>query len=193
MTTTSAVTLATAHLFNVRRQAVFPARYGLRMHPTLRRLDDLAVSLARRGDVIAVLGLGSAGVETERFDEHSDIDFWLVVDDAAVKEDLLAGTDWLAGFGGRLAYSNVDDPNGRKALFEDGLFLEYAVFTPAELTRLAFTGARVAWQRPGQRPRPRRPRPAAGARGPAHDGLPRERGAHEPLRRACTASCGASG
>ena len=98
------------------------------MHPTLRRLGDLAVSLAPRGDVIAVLGLGSAGVETERFDDHSDIDFWLVADDAAAKADLLAGTDWLAGFGGRLTYSFVNDPNGRKALFEDGLFLEYAVF-----------------------------------------------------------------
>ncbi len=119
------------------------------MHPTLSRLDDLAASVAPRGDVIAVLGLGSAGVETERFDDHSDIDFWLVVDDAAAKADLLAGTDWLAGFGGRLAYSFVNDPNGRKALFEDGLFLEYAVFTPDELTRLAFIGARVAWQRPG--------------------------------------------
>ena len=119
------------------------------LHHTLRRLDDLAASLAPRGDVVAVLGLGSAGVETERFDDHSDIDFWLVVDDAAAKADLLAGTDWLAGFGGRLTYSFVNDANGRKALFEDGLFLEYAVFTPAELTRLAFTGARVVWQRPG--------------------------------------------
>jgi hypothetical protein len=119
------------------------------LHPTLRRLDDLAASLASRGDVVAVLGLGSAGVETERFDDHSDIDFWLVVEDAAAKAGLLAGTAWLAGFGGTLAYSFVNDPNGRKALFEDGLFLEYAVFTPDELTRLAFTGARVAWQRPG--------------------------------------------
>jgi hypothetical protein len=119
------------------------------MHPTLRRLDDLVASLAHRGDVVAVLGLGSAGVETERFDDHSDIDFWLVVDDAGAKADLLAGTDWLAGFGGELAYSFVNDPNGRKALFDDGLFLEYAVFTPDELRGLAFTGARVAWQRPG--------------------------------------------
>ena len=46
---------------------------------------------------------------------------------------------------------------------------------------------------PRQRPRPRRPRPAAGARGPAHDGLPRERGAHEPLRGPAPRAARASG
>lgn len=119
------------------------------MHATLTRLDGLAEAVATDPEVLAVLGLGSAGAEHDRFDDHSDIDFWLVVSDRAAKERYLGRIDWLAGFGGRVAYSFVNDPNGRKALLEDGLFLEYAIFTPEELRRLPFAGARVLWQRPG--------------------------------------------
>ena len=119
------------------------------MHPTLRRLDELAAGLAADPAVLAVLGLGSAGAEHGRFDSHSDIDFWLVVSDGASKRRYLEQVEWLSGFGGRLAYSFANDPNGRKALLDDGLFLEYAVFTPPEVRRLPFSGARVVWQRPG--------------------------------------------
>ena len=119
------------------------------MHPTLNRLDDLADALADDDGLLAVLGLGSAGVEHNRFDDHSDIDFWLVVSDGSAKQRYLDDPGWLAGFGGSLAYSFVNDPNGRKALMVDGLFLEYAVFTPEELNGLAFAGARVVWQRHG--------------------------------------------
>lgn len=40
----------------------------------LRRLDDVGARLAARGDAIALLGLGSAGLEADRLDEHSDLD-----------------------------------------------------------------------------------------------------------------------
>ncbi len=119
------------------------------MHPTLTRLDELARALAADSAVLAVLGLGSAGMEHDRFDDHSDIDFWLVVADGPAKQRYLREIDWLSGLGGRVTYSFVNDPNGRKALFEDGLFLEYAIFTPEELRLLSFTGARVVWQRHG--------------------------------------------
>ena len=118
------------------------------LHPTLRRLDRLASRVSADPEVVAVLGLGSAGKETDRFDDHSDIDFFLVVADTQTKQRYLEDIDWLAGFGGEVAYSFVNDPNGRKALFADGLFLEYAVFTPAELEALPFAGARVVWSRP---------------------------------------------
>src|SRR6476469_5365565 len=115
---------------------------------TLRRLDHLAEHLSRDAGVQAVLGLGSAGVETGRFDEHSDIDFFVVVDDAETKSRYLAQPAWLGGFGGQVAYSFVNDRDGRKALFDDGLFVEYAIFTPPELASLPFAGARVVWSRP---------------------------------------------
>ncbi|WP_130011233.1 hypothetical protein [Serinicoccus sediminis] len=120
------------------------------LHPTLLRLDDLAAHLGHDDHVLAVLGLGSAGEETHRFDEHSDIDVFVVVDSASTKQRYQQDPGWLAGFGGRVAYSFANDPNGRKALFEDGLFVEYAVFTPDELADLPVVGARVVWSRDGR-------------------------------------------
>lgn len=132
------------------------------MHPTLRRLDDLAGHLRDDPHVLAVLGLGSAGVETERFDDHSDIDFFLVVDSAEAKRRYLDDIGWLGGFRGELAWSFVNSVDGRKALLADGLFLEYAVFTADELPGIPFVGARVAWGREGwELPAGRAPGPPA--------------------------------
>jgi hypothetical protein len=116
------------------------------MHPMLRRLDEIAAQLATRQDVLAVLGLGSAGAEHDRLDDHSDLDFFVVVDDGA-KQAVLESIGWLER-SHPVSYSFRNDINGRKALFADGIFIEYAVFTPAELKKLPFTGARVVWQRP---------------------------------------------
>jgi hypothetical protein len=115
------------------------------LHPTLRRLDELGAHLAERGDVIALLGLGSAGVERERFDDHSDLDFFVIVDDGA-KTRYLEDLDWLQA-PCPVSYSFANDRIGRKALYADGVFVEYAVFTVDELTRLPVTGARIVWQR----------------------------------------------
>jgi len=118
------------------------------MHPTLKRLDRLASHLSADAQVQAILGLGSAGTETDRFDEHSDIDFFVILDDQPAKQRYLSDIGWLDGFGGNLTYSFVNDRNGRKALFDDGLFIEYAIFTPSELAEIRFSGARVIWSKP---------------------------------------------
>ena len=132
------------------------------MHPTLRRLDDLAAHLSADPHLVAVLGLGSAGEETERFDDHSDIDFFVVVDSEGAKRRLLSDIGWLGGFGGEVAWSFVNSVDGRKALLADGLFLEYAVFTEEELAGIAFTAARLVRCRDGfVLPAGRGPGPAA--------------------------------
>ena len=41
----------------------------------MKRLDDLALSLSRTEGAIALIGLGSVGLETHRMDDYSDIDF----------------------------------------------------------------------------------------------------------------------
>lgn len=116
------------------------------MHPMLRRLDDLAAHLATRPDAVALLGLGSAGAEHDRLDAHSDLDFFVVVADGAVA-GYVDSIDWLAA-PCPVAYSFANERNGRKALYADGIFVEYAVFTVDELARLPVSGARVVWQRP---------------------------------------------
>jgi hypothetical protein len=111
----------------------------------LDRLDAIGAHLASRGDVIALLGLGSVGVEYDRLDEHSDLDFFVVVDEGA-KQRYIDSVDWLEAVHG-VGFSFVNDPNGRKALFADGIFVEYAVFTLGELDHIPFDGARLVWAR----------------------------------------------
>ncbi|PPK96165.1 hypothetical protein CLV92_105267 [Kineococcus xinjiangensis] len=114
--------------------------------PGLRRLDELAGHLATRGEVVAVLGLGSAGRELERFDEHSDLDVFVVVEDGAAKQRYLGDGSWLAA-PCAVVFSFANTADGRKALYADGLFVEYAVFTADELASIPYTGARAVWAR----------------------------------------------
>lgn len=111
----------------------------------LRRLDDLAAVLATRGDALALIALGSVGLDQDRLDDHSDLDFFVVVDDAA-KPRYLAAIDWLEALS-PVAFSFPNTVDGRKALFADGLYAEYAVFTLGELRSSAFPPARLVWKR----------------------------------------------
>jgi hypothetical protein len=111
----------------------------------LRRLDDIGAALSRRGDAIALIGLGSVGVDLERLDEHSDLDFFVIVDEGA-KPAYLASIDWLEA-AAPVHYSFENSVDGRKVLFEDGIFAEYAVFTRAELEGAGFSPGRIVWRR----------------------------------------------
>jgi len=111
----------------------------------LARLDDLAASLRDRGGVIALLGLGSVGTDLARLDDHSDLDFFVIVDDETAQSRLLIEVDWLEV--APVAFSFANTRHGRKVLWADGLYAEYAVFTFDELQASAFAGARVVWSR----------------------------------------------
>ena len=101
--------------------------------------------LAARGDALALIGLGSVGRDLARLDDHSDLDFFVVVDDGA-KQRYLDSIDWLEPLC-PVAFSFSNTVDGRKALFEDGLFAEYAVFTLDELRASSFSGGRLVWKR----------------------------------------------
>jgi hypothetical protein len=111
----------------------------------LQRLDDLGVVLAERGDALALLGLGSVGVDLGRLDDHSDMDFFVVVDDGA-KQRYLDSIDWLEELH-PVVFSFPNSIDGRKVLFADGLFAEYAVFTLGELRGASYPPGRLVWQR----------------------------------------------
>lgn len=111
----------------------------------LKRLDDLGAVLARRGDAMALIGLGSVGADLDRLDDYSDLDFFVVVDDDA-KQGYLDSIDWLEE-PCAVSFSFRNTVDGRKALFTDRLFAEYAVFTLDELRRNSYTAGRVVWQR----------------------------------------------
>ena len=110
----------------------------------LSRLDDLAAALRERGGVIALIGLGSVGTDLARLDDHSDLDFFAVVDDAA-QSRFLTELDWLEV--APVVFSFANTVHGRKVLWADGLYAEYAIFRLDELRASPYAGARVVWSR----------------------------------------------
>ncbi|WP_083707441.1 hypothetical protein [Intrasporangium flavum] len=109
-------------------------------------LDRLGAVLAERGDAVALLGLGSVGLDLHRIDEHSDADFFVVVDDPTALERYLADVDWLEA-AQPVVWSFENSGAGRKALLADGLFAEYAVFTLAQMDTAGYPPGRIHWSR----------------------------------------------
>jgi hypothetical protein len=113
----------------------------------LGRLDAIAASLARRRGTLALIGLGSVGAETDRLDEYSDLDFFVIVEPEYVRA-FIENLDWLATTA-PIAFAFQNTRDGSKVLFEDGVYAEFAVFEPHRLRAIPFDGARVVWQRQG--------------------------------------------
>ena len=110
----------------------------------LNRLDAIGASLRDSGTALALLGLGSVGVETERLDTYSDLDFFVIVKPGA-KSRYLQSLDWLAAVH-PLVYSFLNTEDGYKALFADGIFCEFAIFEPQELAHIPFANGRFIWK-----------------------------------------------
>lgn len=109
----------------------------------LQRLDAIGQSLAQTGQALALLGLGSVGQELERLDNYSDLDFFAIVQ-TGHKQRFLDQLDWLEQ-AHPIAYAFANTADGCKLLFADGIYGEYAVFEPAELTTAVYTAARLVW------------------------------------------------
>jgi lincosamide nucleotidyltransferase B/F len=110
----------------------------------LQRLEAIGAAVCATGTALALLGLGSAGAETDRMDAYSDLDFFVIVQPGC-KAGYLANLDWLAAVH-PLAYCFLNTEDGYKALFADGIFCEFAVFEPDELVRIPFTNGRIIWK-----------------------------------------------
>lgn len=111
----------------------------------LARLDAIgdALQASRRG--LALLALGSVGVETERIDAYSDLDFFAIVQPGS-KQTFLDDLSWLAA---PIDYCFMNTADGYKVLYEDGIFAEFAVFQPDELAAIPFAPGRIVWKAPG--------------------------------------------
>lgn len=73
------------------------------------------------------------------------MDFFVVVDDGA-KQRYLDAIDWLEELH-PVVFSFPNSVDGRKVLFADGLFAEYAVFTLGELRDASYPPGRLVWRR----------------------------------------------
>jgi hypothetical protein len=128
----------------------------------LQRLDAIAGVLARDPQALALIGLGSVGLDTARLDAWSDLDFFVVVEPGA-KARFIDRLDWLAA-ARPLVWHYRNTVDGHKALSDDGVFCEFAVFEPGELAAIPFAPGRVVWRRDGTPPdlaHPRRALPDA--------------------------------
>jgi predicted enzyme related to lactoylglutathione lyase len=115
-----------------------------RRQALLHRLDEIGQSLAHTGEALALLGLGSAGLELDRLDAYSDLDFFAIAKPGR-KAAFLADLGWLSSIQ-PIAYRFQNTPDGCKLLFEDGIFCEFAVFEESELAAAVFAPGRVIWK-----------------------------------------------
>ncbi|MBE2223605.1 MAG: hypothetical protein IAF02_18835 [Anaerolineae bacterium] len=111
----------------------------------LTRLDEIGYAVAGSEGGLGLLALGSVGDERERLDDYSDLDFFVIVE-PAYKELFIHDLSWLSGIA-PVAYAFQNTADGCKLLFVDGVFCEYAVFTPDELAHAAYTGGLWVWRR----------------------------------------------
>ncbi len=108
----------------------------------LDRLDAIGAALAATGEALALLALGSAGLETERIDAYSDLDFFAIVKPGR-KNRFLSDLDWMAA---PIAFAFQNTLDGYKVLYEDGIYAEFAVFEPHDLQAIPFAPGRIVWQ-----------------------------------------------
>lgn len=110
----------------------------------LDRLDAIGGTLSRTNQCHALLGLGSVGNETDRLDAYSDLDFFVIAK-RGFKQCLIENLDWLSQIN-ELDYVFRNTVDGYKVLYQDGIFCEFAVFEPNELTGIPFSAGRIIWQ-----------------------------------------------
>lgn len=110
----------------------------------LERLNAIGAVLKDSGTALALLGLGSVGIEMERLDEYSDLDFFVIVK-PGLKAYYIDNLTWLATLC-PLVYVFRNTLDGYKILFEDGIFCEFAVFEAQELQNIPFTRGRLIWK-----------------------------------------------
>ncbi|MBD3918412.1 hypothetical protein H8B09_06565 [Paenibacillus sp. PR3] len=117
-----------------------------RTESLLQRLNEIGRTLERKGGAFVLLGVGSVGIEMERLDEYSDLDFFVIVKPGE-KSRYIDQLDWLEETH-PLAYSFKNTDDGYKILFEDGIYGEYAVFEEWELANVSYKGGRIVWKDP---------------------------------------------
>ncbi len=131
----------------------------------LQRLDEIGQTLQRSGQALALIGLGSVGVERARLDDYSDLDFFAIVRDG-YKAAFLHDLAWLSAVC-PIAYTFQNTADGYKLLFEDEVYCEFAVFETRELESATYAEGAIIWRAPefdATLARPRHPAPAPEAR-----------------------------
>lgn len=113
----------------------------------VERLEDIGRSLANTPHALALIGLGSSGLEVERMDRFSDLDFFVIVE-TGFRGQFLEDLSWLSDIA-PVSFQFLNTRDGYKLLFEDGIFCEFAVFEPQQLANIPFASGRIVWKAAG--------------------------------------------
>lgn len=109
----------------------------------LNRLNEISESLNQSQKALALIALGSVGLELDRIDDYSDLDFFVIAK-TGFKSYFLDNLEWLKMVS-NLAFYFQNTKDGYKVLFEDGIFCEFAIFEQNELSAIPFSEGRIAW------------------------------------------------
>ncbi|TNF09581.1 MAG: hypothetical protein EP317_00585 [Bacillota bacterium] len=93
--------------------------------------------------ILCFLGLGSLSNQS-RLDDYSDLDFFLIVE-KGYKKSYLESLFWLDVK--PIAYQFKNTQDGYKVLYEDGVFLEFAVFEEEELRTAEFSPGKILYMK----------------------------------------------
>lgn len=112
----------------------------------LKRLDEIAVSLKSTGDALALLGLGSIGIERERLDKYSDLDFFVIAKKGK-KRRFIDNLDWLTNIS-EAGFFFLNTQDGYKFLYKDGIYCEFAIFEEEEMKTASYSEGAIIWKEP---------------------------------------------
>lgn len=116
----------------------------MRRDELLERMERIGESVAKQDGALMLLALGSIGLETDRLDDYSDLDFFLIVENGQ-KSRFIDELDWLEVE--PIAYQFQNTKDGHKIMYTDGIYGEFAVFDLLEMPQIAYTSGRIVWQR----------------------------------------------
>ena len=99
----------------------------------IQRFNEIIRLNQHKEEVLAFIGLGSMH-DLSRLDRYSDIDFFIIVKSQNDKKNYMEDISWLDVH--PIIFSYIETRDGLKVIYEDGILLEFAVFTMEELKNI---------------------------------------------------------
>lgn len=109
----------------------------------IERIEELKKEFKKDPRILCFLGLGSLA-NFNRLDDYSDLDFFLIVEDGE-KINFINDLSWLHVQS--LVYQFRNTIDGYKAMYQDGIFLEFAVFEKEEVKNVPFSPGKILYKK----------------------------------------------
>ena len=110
-----------------------------------KRFNEIIQLNQHKEEVLAFIGLGSMH-DLTRLDAYSDIDFFILVQSQQDKKIYIEDMSWLDVH--PIIFSYIETRDGLKVVYEDGILLEFAVFTMDELKLIPFQEGTIYYKKP---------------------------------------------